>query len=102
MDERPIVEGLDEESKGIVVLRAGVLAGWIGSARLISGAQETAKNLITESIGIFEGLRENSRAAEADIELAYCYSLEGPFHEGRVMLRASFDRLPDIDIKLRA
>jgi len=102
MDERPVVEGLDEESKGVVVLRAGVLAGWIGSARLISGAQETAKNLITESIGIFEGLKEYSRAAEAQIELAYCYWREGAFDEGRVVLSAALDRLPYNDIELRA
>src|ERR1041384_769367 len=102
MDERPVVEGLDEESKGVVVLRAGVLAGWIGSARLISGAQETAKNLITESIGIFEGLQENSRAAEAQIELAYCYWREGAFDNGRILLREALDHLPDSEIELRA
>src|SRR5690242_2739956 len=65
--ERPVLEGLDEVTKGIVLLRAGVLTGWIGSARQISGAQEEAKNLITESIVIFDGLGENSKAAEAQI-----------------------------------
>src|SRR5690349_17079429 len=54
--QRPLLVGLDEETKGAVLLRAGVLTGWLGSARQITGAQESAKNLITESIEIFETL----------------------------------------------
>jgi hypothetical protein len=61
VNEPPLLEGLDEETKGAVLLRAGVLTGWIGSAKQISGAQETAKNLISESIAIFEALLENNR-----------------------------------------
>jgi CheY-like chemotaxis protein/Flp pilus assembly protein TadD len=83
-------------------LRAGVLTGWIGSARQINGAQETAKNLISESIAIFEALQENSRVAEAQIDLACCYWREGAFDEGRVMLREALSRLTDDDIELRA
>jgi len=100
--ERPLLEGLDDETKGGVLLRAGVLTGWIGSARQISGAQETAKNLISESIAIFEALQRNSRAAEALIDLACCYWREGAFDEGRVMLSEALSRLTDSDIELRA
>lgn len=100
--ERPLLEGLDEETKGAVLLRVGVLTGWLGSAKLISGAQETAKNLITESIAIFEELQETSRVAEAQIDLACCYWREGAFDEGRVMLREALSRLGDRDIELRA
>lgn len=100
--ERPLLEGLDEETKGGVLLRAGVLTGWIGSAKQISGAQETAKNLISESIALFEALHENSRTAEAQIDLAYCYWREGAFDEGRVMLSEALSRLTDSDIELKA
>lgn len=100
--ERPLLERLDEETKGRVLLRAGVLTGWIGSAKQISGAQETAKNLISESVAIFEALQENSRAAEAQIDLAYCYWREGAFDEGRVMLREALSRLTNSDIELKA
>jgi len=100
--QRPLLEGLDEETKAAVLLRVGVLTGWIGSARQISGAQETAKNLISESIAIFEALRENSRAAEAQIDLAYCYWREGAFDNGRVLLREALNRLPESDAELRA
>jgi CheY-like chemotaxis protein len=100
--ERPLLEGLDEETKGAVLLRAGVLTGWIGSARQISGAQETAKNLISESIAIFEALQENSRVGEAQIDLACCYWREGAFDEGRVMLREALSCLNDSDMELKA
>jgi hypothetical protein len=82
--ERPLLVGLHEEMKGIVLLRTGVLTGWLGSAKQISGAQESAKNLITESIEIFEALQKNSRVAEGQIELACCYWREGAFDEGKV------------------
>ncbi len=100
--ERPLVDGLDEETRGGVLLRAGVLTGWIGSAKQISGAQETAKNLISASIAIFEGLQKNSRAAEAQIDLAYCYWREGAFDEGRIVLSEALSRLTDSDIELKA
>ena len=100
--DRPLLEGLDEETKGAVLLRVGVLTGWIGSARQISGAQETAKNLLSESIAILEGLRENSRVAEAQIDLAYCYWREGAYDEGRILLREALNCLRDSDIELRA
>ncbi|HEY6803607.1 MAG TPA: response regulator [Pyrinomonadaceae bacterium] len=100
--ERPMLEGLDEETKGAVLLRVGVLTGWLGSANQISRAQETAKNLITESILIFEGLRQNSKAAEAQIDLAYCYWREGAFDEGRVVLSEALSRLDGSNIELEA
>jgi CheY-like chemotaxis protein len=100
--ERTFLDGLDEEMKGSVLLRAGVLTGWIGSAKQISGAQETAKNLISESIAIFEALHQRSRVAEAQIDLACCYWREGAFDEGRVMLREALSRLTDSDVELRA
>ena len=100
--ERPIVGGLDENAKGNVLLRAGALTGWIGSAKQISGAQEAAKNLVSESIATFETLERVSRVAEAEIELAYCYWREGAFDEARVMLREALSRLSHNDIELKA
>jgi len=100
--EWPQLEGLDEETKGTVLLRAGVLTGWLGSAKQISGAQESAKNLITESIEKFEALGETSRVAEGQIELGCCYWREGAFDEGRVWLNEALRRLSDSDIELRA
>jgi tetratricopeptide (TPR) repeat protein len=100
--QRPLLEGLDEETKGAALLRAGVLTGWLGSAKQISGAQEIAKNLISESLTIFEALRQNTQAAEAQIDLAYCYWREGAFDEGRILLSEASNRLADTDIELKA
>jgi tetratricopeptide (TPR) repeat protein len=97
-----LLEGLDKESKGAVLLRTGVLTGWIGSAKQLGGAQETAKNLISESIATFEALQEKSRVAEAQIDLAYCYWREGALDEGRIMLGEALSRLTEDDIELRA
>jgi CheY-like chemotaxis protein len=100
--ERPVLVGLDEEIKGAVLLRAGVLTGWLGSAKQISGAQEKAKDLITESIEIFEARHERSRTAEGLIELACCYWREGKFDEGRVVVSEALHRLTESDTELRA
>jgi CheY-like chemotaxis protein len=100
--DQPLLKDLDDEAQAAVLLRAGVLTGWIGSAKQISGAQETAKNLLTESIGIFERLRARNSVAEAQIEIAYSYWREGRFDEGRVLLREVLDHLPDSQIELRA
>src|SRR5689334_24701258 len=54
--ERPLLEGLTEQSKALVLLRAGALTGWIGIDRHMEGAQKSAKNLISESIAIFESI----------------------------------------------
>src|SRR5215211_7767949 len=51
--EYPKIEGLERSTVGEVLLRAGVLTGWIGSSNQITGAQEIAKNLISESATIF-------------------------------------------------
>ena len=52
--EHPKVEGLDQSTAGEVILRAGVLTGWIGSKNQIADAQERAKDLIHESLTIFQ------------------------------------------------
>ncbi len=91
--ERPPLDGLDERTAAEVLLRAGALSGWIGSSRQIEGAQETAKNLISESITIFESLQETERSAEALTDLAYCYWREGAFDEARITFRDALSRL---------
>lgn len=91
--EHPRLDGLETTTKGEVVLRAGVLTGWIGSNRQIAGAQETAKNLISESISIFEARSYAKKVLEAQIELACCYWREGALDEARVILKEVIARL---------
>jgi CheY-like chemotaxis protein len=100
--ERPKVEKLeDEKVKAEVVMRAGSLTGWLGSIRQIEGSQEAAKNLITESIGIFESLNEVKKVAEAQTEIAVCYRRENMLDNARVVLSQALARLDDEDGDLK-
>ena len=60
----PAIAELNERTAAEVLLRAGVLTGWIGSAHQVEGAQETAKDLISESITIFTAQDEIEKVAE--------------------------------------
>jgi DNA-binding NtrC family response regulator len=99
---RPQLAGLDQRTAARVLLRAGALTGWIGSSQQIEDAQETAKNLIGESLTIFESLREKENVAEALTELSVCYWREGAYDEARLTLREALSRLSDNDSKQKA
>jgi two-component system chemotaxis response regulator CheY len=99
---QPTLEGLDQQTAAEVLLRVGALAGWLGSARQAERSQETAKNLITQSIEIFAGLGESERVAEARSDLALCYWREGAFDEARINLVEALDRLKNENSDLKA
>jgi tetratricopeptide (TPR) repeat protein len=99
--ERPQVQDLDQSTAAEVLLRAGVLTGWPGSFNQIQGAQETAKNLISESLRVFESRGSSKKALEAQTELAYYYWREGAYDEARVMLKRVVAGLTT-DSKLKA
>lgn len=84
---RPRLDGLGARSSAELLLRAGTLTGWLGSAAGVEGAQESAKDLLSESAALFESLGDAEALAEARIELAVCYWREGAFDEARVVLR---------------
>jgi CheY-like chemotaxis protein/tetratricopeptide (TPR) repeat protein len=91
--ERPVLNGLDVETSAEVLCRVGVLMSCLGDSKQIEGAQEVAKNLISEAISIFESLPEPEKAAAAQSDLAVCYWREGAIDEARVMLEAALGRL---------
>ena len=98
----PRLEELDEATRGEVLLRAGALAGWLGSAEQEEGTQETAKNLLTQSRDTFHHLGNATKEAEAHGELALCYWREGALDEARIQLRAALHLLPSGNAELRA
>ena len=102
--DRPRVEGLDDISRAEVLLRAGTLTGWIGSARQIPGAQEIAKDLISESAALFDKLDLEERGCEARVDLGICYWREGALDEARITLREVLKQLEtgSSEQKLRA
>jgi len=100
--ERPELEGLDEFVTAEVILRIGALTADIGSCRQVEGAQETAKNLISEALLLFEKLEKQEEVAEAQIEIAVCYWREGAFDEARVMLEEASTKLRDCQSDLKS
>jgi CheY-like chemotaxis protein len=100
--EPPKLEGLDQATAAEVLLRVGVLTGWLGSVNQSEGSQETAKNLITRSIEIFEGLGKSEKAAESHADLALCYWREGAFDEARIRLANALGGLKDKSNELKA
>ncbi|HEY6804561.1 MAG TPA: helix-turn-helix domain-containing protein [Pyrinomonadaceae bacterium] len=99
--ERPKIETLDVETQPEVLLRVGALAGWLGSTQQIAGAQEFAKDLLSESIRIFDSLGVKSRQAEAQTDLAICYWREGALDEARILLTNAWSNSASDDSRLR-
>ncbi|HEX8130508.1 MAG TPA: hypothetical protein VF527_15510, partial [Pyrinomonadaceae bacterium] len=98
---RPDLGSFEPRTQASVLLRVGVLSGWLGSAHQVAGSQDVAKDLISESRSLFASLGETGRAAEAEIELAWCYWREGCYDEARVMLRHALESVPDSELELK-
>ncbi|HEX8128683.1 MAG TPA: sigma 54-interacting transcriptional regulator [Pyrinomonadaceae bacterium] len=100
--ERPRVDDLETGCAAEILLRAGVLTGFIGSSRQITDAQETAKDLISESIRLYESLRETEKAAEAQTELGRCYWRAGAYDDARVILSQALAQISPANAAQRA
>src|SRR3989441_5568031 len=96
------LNGLDEATRAEVLLRVGTLSGWLGSTDQTEGTQETAKDLITQSMDLFQHLGLSERVAEARGDLALCYWREGSYDEARATLAEALDSLAEKDSELRA
>ncbi|HEX8176988.1 MAG TPA: tetratricopeptide repeat protein [Pyrinomonadaceae bacterium] len=92
LGERPRLNGLEQSAASEVLLRVGVLTGWIGSKQQIPDAQETAKDFISESLSAFESLNY-MKVAEAQVELALCYWRTGDYDEARLILNEVLAKL---------
>ncbi len=99
---RPNLDGLDEITRAEVLLRAGALSGWIGSANRVEGSQEIAKDLISESLAIFSQQALPDKEAQACLALAICYWREGAFDEARAILQEILDGFAGNDLILKA
>lgn len=100
--ERPVLDGLDQRTAAEVLLRVGTLTNYIGGANQIEDAQETAKNLISESMRLFESLGDVEKRFEAQTDLAYCYWRQGAFGEARSLLEEVLIRLHDSNSEVKA
>ena len=95
VNQRPRVKGLDPDIAAEVLMRAGVLTGWI------TNAQEQAKDFLSESLAIFESRKYKKKIAEAQTELALCYMRLGEYDNSSDLLKLALAELT-IDSELRA
>jgi len=93
LGEAPNTRGLERSVGAEVSLCVGILTGWIGSKNQVPDAQETAKNLITQSIASFETVRDVVKVAVAESEIAFCYWREGAMNEARSWLYDALGKL---------
>ena len=102
IDERPNVAGLEPTSAADLLLRVGALTGIIGSKNQIADAHEAAKNLITESLHIFEAIPYPKKIAEAQTELALCYWRTGEYNNASGLLKLALNQLiTDSELKAK-
>lgn len=99
---RPDVGGLEGKAAAEVLLQVGVLSGWMGASKQVTGAQDAAKDLISEARRLFEAQGLRTRVAEAEHELGVCYWRAGAFDEARVILQEAALKLDGADAELKA
>jgi len=90
---RPEIKDLHASVAAEVLLCVGILTGWIGNKNEIENAQESAKNLITESMTLYESVGDVNKITVARAELAYCYYREGALDEARIMFTEALQKL---------
>src|SRR5215208_2882513 len=99
--DRPATDELSVDTQAEVLWRVGALSGWLGSANQIPGAQEFARDLLTESITLFESVDQQDKRAEAMGDLALCYWRSGAQDEGRALFRQALETAQTAQTKLR-
>jgi tetratricopeptide (TPR) repeat protein len=100
--EKPDVKGLPPALEAEVLLRCGVLTGWLGRLKSVEGAQERAQDLITEALRKFQPQGRYEKVSEAQYELGVCYWRLGAYDEARVIMREALRPLTDADLELKA
>ena len=102
-DDRPQLTGLAPSVAAELLLRTGVISGALGGKSQLAGTQEAAKNLISESLSIFQSLGYQQKIEETQVELALCYWRTGELKEARDLLEETLTRFKtDSELRCRA
>lgn len=100
--QRPPIRNLSPAVDAEVLLRCGTLTRLLGNVRNITGAQEQAKDILSEAARTFGALGMPAKVSETQYELAMCYWWLGQHDEARVVLQEALKPLTDADIELKA
>lgn len=93
LGQRPNTEGLNTVATAEVLFVAGILTSWIGGQNQIKEADEWARDLLTESMRIFEAETDARKVAEVRTEIAYCYRRAGELDEARIWFTDALQKL---------
>jgi tetratricopeptide (TPR) repeat protein len=93
LGQRPDTEGLNPTTTAEVLLCAGILTSWIGGQNQIKEADEWARDLLTESMRLFEAEEGTTKVAQARTEIAYCYRRAGALDEARIWFTDALEKL---------
>lgn len=99
--QRPAATGLPTATEAEVLLQCGTLTGWLGSVRNVSGAQEQAKDMLSEALRKFRSQGARAKVSEAQYELGICYWRLGQYDEARVVMQEALKSLGGDDAELR-
>jgi tetratricopeptide (TPR) repeat protein len=99
--QRPLIDSLPPDIGAEVLLRCGILTHWLGNARNVTGAQEQAKDMLSEAAQIFRAHGMPAKVSETEYELSTCYWWLGQHDEARILLQEALKPLTDADIELK-
>jgi tetratricopeptide (TPR) repeat protein len=91
--EHPEIKGLHPSVAAEVLLCVGTLTRLIGSRNQFKESQFIARDLISESITLYELVGDSKKIPSARVELAYCYWREGALDEARIMFNEALEKL---------
>jgi tetratricopeptide (TPR) repeat protein len=100
--QRPPVRNLPPAVDAEVLLGCGTLTRLLGNVRNVAGAQEQAKDMISEAARTFHAEGLPAKVSEAQYELAMCYWWLGQHDEARVVLQEALKLLTNSDVELKA
>ena len=91
-DYLPSTEGLPIPLGAEVKLRFASLLGYQGHFKKIKDSQLRARDILTETLSIFEQVQDQEKSAECENHIALTYSRTGEFPEARTWLAAAMER----------
>ena len=100
--QRPPVRNLSPALSAEVSLQCGTLTSWLGKVRNVAGAQEQAKDMLSEAARTFRAVGIPVKVSETQYQLGMCYWWLGQHDEARVMLQEALTPLTDADVELKA